>query len=931
MKLQQLITLSAFLFSSILFSQEYDWSRSMGGTSNDRGEAITRDLDGNIYTAGFFQGEADFDPNDGVSTLSSLGGTDIFVQKLTDAGDFEWAIQIGGSGPDLVEEITVDEAGNVYIIGYFEDSVDFDPGAGVESFVSNGGTDIFIEKFDTDGNFEWVRRIGGTLADEGESVSLDEDGNVFICGGYEGTVDFNPGPGVVEFTAAGDEDIFITKLDNDGTFLWSRNIGGISTDRAKDIHIDSSGSALITGIFADTVDFDNGLDEFELVSAGGSNDIFIMKLSNDGDFTWANRSGGTSFDIPFSIVTDTSGNIYTTGSFQESADFDPDSVETFDLISAGSTDIFIQKLDGDGDLLWASQFGGTGFDQGLGITVDSAGNAYATGRFSETVDFDPGLGVNNVTSMGSRDIYILKLTLDGNFDFVIPFGSASADRGTAIVTDMAGCIIVTTGGYDGTIDFNETEDGVSELTTNGATDVFIHKTACEGDPPPPPPYCAGSISFNPPTCFGFSDGSVTAGIGTSVGDVTFTITDMDGTVVNVDNSSTANTLNEGWYFVEVTDDSACVYIDSVFLDDPDQMEIEVSVSDAICFGTNTGQAVVDTVINNTGDYNAISYLWAPNPSGMNGIGEDTLENAPAGTYIITINDANGCSIVEEFTINQPPALEFAELTVDPAFCRVSDFQSGNGVVAAAVIGGVPDYDYLWTELSTGATTINSTWGGRNPGLYQVIATDDNGCQLIDTVLVDSLNPIADFDLTSPQFTSNYQGTAVVDVHFTNLSQNFANPNNPGADTNFVWDFGLGSTVLSSSVFEEFDISYADAGTYQVCLTAFNKNGCQDTKCKEIIVFDEFLFEPVNIFSPNNDGNNDVFTFENFAQSVEIFNCVIVNRFGVQIAELTSITDSWNGQTNGGTPVSDGVYFYVYEGKAFNGTDFEGQGTVQIIR
>ena len=131
---------------------------------------------------------------------------------------------------------------------------------------------------------------------------------------------------------------------------------------------------------------------------------------------------------------------------------------------------------------------------------------------------------------------------------------------------------------------------------------------------------------------------------------------------------------------------------------------------------------------------------------------------------------------------------------EPAYCRVFSYQSGNGVVYAAATGGTPDYTYLWTNLQTGNSEDNTTWGGLNPGNYQITVTDDNGCILTDVITIDSLNPIADFTLTSPEFSSNYVGNAIVNVHFVNQSSNYSNPIDPNADTTFFWSFGIAEWI-----------------------------------------------------------------------------------------------------------------------------------------
>ena len=442
------------------------------------------------------------------------------------------------------------------------------------------------------------------------------------------------------------------------------------------------------------------------------------------------------------------------------------------------------------------------------------------------------------------------------------------------------------------------------------------------------------VTASNPSCFGFTDGSVTVNTSGGSGSFTFTITDalVGGTVLNVGGTNTANTLGEGWYYVFVDDPSGCSGIDSIFLDAPGELDADITIVDPLCFGDATGYVVVDTVYNVEGPNNAVSYFWSPNPAGIGGLGADSTWNMSAGDYTLTINDENGCSNVIDFTINQPDELVFTQFGYDPAYCRQFGFQSGNGVVYAAAGGGTPDYTYLWENLGTGDNTTSTTWGGLNPGDYQMTVTDDNGCTLIQTVTVDSLNPIADFEMDSPQFGQTYEGTLPVDVTFTNLSENFANPNNPNADTTFFWNFDHNniSWYISEDYNEALDTTYGIAGTYEVCLVAINKNGCTDTTCKELIVYDPIGFNPVNIFTPDGDGVNDVFTFQYKSLSIETFSCVIVNRWGAVVHEMDDITDEWNGTDLNGNQLGDGVYFYSYEYVSFNGTEGSGQGTVTIV-
>ena len=437
------------------------------------------------------------------------------------------------------------------------------------------------------------------------------------------------------------------------------------------------------------------------------------------------------------------------------------------------------------------------------------------------------------------------------------------------------------------------------------------------------------LTFNEPTCFGFADGSVTVTVLDVTGDLIFTITDADGTVLNEDNSNTANTLPTGWYYINVDDDTDCSGLDSIFLDQPGQLDMSITVTDPLCYGLETGWERVDEVLNYTGSEAAISYFWTPNPADNNGIGADSTWSLGAGEYTLTINDENGCSRLFDFVVIQPDSLFFTEFGFDPAYCRVFDYQSGNGVVFGAVAGGTPDFTYTWENLETGETINNTTWGGLNPANYLFTATDANGCVKTGQLFLDSLNPIAAFTVISDQLNGDLQGTAPIEVVFENNSENFANPNNPLADTTFFWNLNnpIASWEFSGSYFETFDTTYGPLGqTYeaQVCLVAINKNGCSDTACKIITIFEPITFTNINIFSPNNDGKNDLFTFDLKSASIKEFTCVIVNRWGDVIYEMNDVADGWDGTTVGGSICSAGVYFYTYEALTDNNTKIVGQ-------
>ena len=315
----------------------------MGGPSSCSGRSIALDDSGNIYVTGVFIGVADFDPGQETFFLSSAGSNDIFVQKLDSDGNFIWAKRMGGPQSDSGSSIRVDASGNVYTTGYFHSTVDFDPGSETFNLVSTGYSDVFIQKLDTDGNFLWVKKMGGSSYDEGHSIALDAAGNVYTTGFFTGIFYFAVEVGTGYVTSAGSKDIFIHKLDADGNFIWIRKMGGSSEDIGHSIAVDSAGDIYTTGFFKTTADFDPGEGTANLTSAGQS-DVFILKLDTDGNFLWVEQIAGTQENIGLSItVDDASANVYTTGYFVGKADFNPGAQTTL-LTSAGNHDVFVQKL-----------------------------------------------------------------------------------------------------------------------------------------------------------------------------------------------------------------------------------------------------------------------------------------------------------------------------------------------------------------------------------------------------------------------------------------------------------------------------------------------------------------------------------------------------------------------------------------------------------
>lgn len=429
---------------------------------------IRVDNSGNIYVTGSFLGTVDFDPGVGQENLVSAGGNDIFISKLDSNGNFLWAKSIGGTESEFGNSIASDNSDNIYVTGEFRGTVDFDPGNGVQNQTSIGNADIFIWKLDSDGNYVWAFNMGSTAWDGGADIAVDPSGNICLAGTFAGTVDFDPGEGATFQTSTGGYDVFISKFDSNGNLIWVEKMGGSSDDFMRRIDVDNFGNIHTIGTFKGVADFDPSVESYNLVSTGGLlyNDIFISKLDNNGVFVWAKSMGGPYDDYGSDLAVDSTGNVYSTGSFENPFDFDPSEGGTFSLTSVGAKDIFICKLDSNGDFVWARAMGGTGYEAADSIALNTSDNIFITGNFENTVDFDPGDGELSLNSIGSEDIFICKVDSSGNLNWAKSVGGNSGDTGRGIAVDTSGNIIVT-GMFQNTVDFDPGPD-----TFNLSSDMF---------------------------------------------------------------------------------------------------------------------------------------------------------------------------------------------------------------------------------------------------------------------------------------------------------------------------------------------------------------------------------------------------------------------------------------------------------------------------
>lgn len=406
---------------------EFVWLKSFGGIRNETVSILAIDHKGGIYITGNFQGTVDFDPGSGIDTHTSvmnvrgLPSPDFFLAKFDTSGKLDWVKVAGGDAPEGGSSIAVDASGeHIVVAGSLIGRVDFGFGQRTELIGRAGNVaSTIVFKMKTNGDLVWVKGLSPGVSNgsiSASAVALDRHGAVHITGMYTQIINADPdSSNAGALSSAGSGDIYVTKWDKEGKFIWVKSMGGPDLDGGRGIAVDDSSQIYLCGNFTSTANFDpNG--NFPLTTVGGpSNDVFIMKMDQAGNMVWAKGIGSRFTDAGNCIALDKLGNVYMAGDFQGSVDFNPSTnvADTCFLTSYGGYDAFLVKLKNDGTFLWATHIGGGQIDYSEGLVVEG-GAIYLAGRFYKTTNFDPSGGTAHQLTAGgpnanTADGYILKL------------------------------------------------------------------------------------------------------------------------------------------------------------------------------------------------------------------------------------------------------------------------------------------------------------------------------------------------------------------------------------------------------------------------------------------------------------------------------------------------------------------------------------------
>lgn len=756
-----------------VFLSKYDntgqilWIKQIGGTGAETAYGVSLSKDGSsIYVTGTFNGTCGFSG----TNLTSQGGSDIFMANYASDGSLNWAKNAAyGSVNQINGNITVDDDGNIIMIGVFFTDVTFYGGLYTISFGDPLMRQCFIAKFDESGNPLWSKLItGNNSATYVRSVSTFNN-EYYFSGQYIGNLTIDATT-VTNNTSY--RDGFVFKLNNSGNFQWIRQICGTDNDEFvyKNIN-DESGNVILAGyFFSNRLKIDSTATDTSKLQVWnvnqGTSDIIILKYSPAGALQWT-KTAGTTKDEKVIDIHAGNNKVIITGSYDGKIAFDSNN-----LLNYGGNDVFIAECDVNGMFTMAIRAIGMSTDIGEAVLFSKTGrNFIAAGDFiSDTLYLGAYEFLNSQS--GKRDAYIARF---GCFDSiqvtVTPvtcvdgMGIPIEDNGSVSAAPSNGNEPYSYNWSNGATTSSITGLGLGDftVTVTGTYGCTLVKTANVGYLPS----VQASVTFNNISCFGQTNGDATAV--PSLGFPPYSYAWSTGAT-----TAYISNLSAGVYSVTVSDQCSNTAVEFVTITEP-------AILNATTSGTQVSSCVENgtATANPTGGTPSYSYLWTTGGT------TQTIVDLAAGTYTVTVTDSKGCTVSKNITLTVVTPLSLTASSTPSSGCAPT------GTATANPLNGNLPYSYIWTNGGTTQTIINLS-----PGWYTVTVTDACGITRRRTVIVSGVTALSVTTTSTPSSNCAPTGTAT------------ANPANGNPPYSYLWTTG-GTTQTITNI---------PAGSYTVTVT-----------------------------------------------------------------------------------------------------------------
>ncbi len=903
------------------------------------------------------ENRGDFPTTTGAYDTLHNGDNDAFVSMISsDGSSLIWSTYLGSRRDDFAYNVVLDGNENVLIAGETEHPT-FPTTVGAFD-VTNSEVDAFVAKLSADGSsLMWSTFLGGGGADRAYDLALDGSENVVVTG-YTKSSNFPITFGVFDDNYDGGKEAFVSKLSPDGsTMVWSSFLGGTDDEEGYAVRVNSMGEIVVSGYTA-SLDFNNTVLSYDTSYNGGNFDVFLSTISNDGSsLIWSSFLGGNSGEKSYSLTLDGSDNPIVTG-YTWSSDF-PVTGGVFDSIIDIGPDIFVSKFDVWGALMWSTFLGGSAEDTGYGLAVDNNDNVYVLGHSSSadfpttpmafdtsyhyagditlTVMSADGSSLDYSTFMGGnffdypwfsnvvvKDTFVYFTATVHSTDFPTTTGAFMENKPTSTGTDTP--VVTKWNITDPCAAMNSAVNTINVSCYNGNDGWFTVSTV---GAIPPYTYNIGTGPQSSPTFSGLAAGWYNVVITSSDGcinSLTVTITQpsvMEDSITVVDatcgnnngavsifgsggtapytydigngpqSNGAFNNLAPGAYNIIIIDSNGCAFNDTFTVNNlPNLTPAIIGQTNVGCAGDSSGSFTV-----------ASSVGTSPFLYDIGGVQQasGTFTGLAIGTYMVNVEDANGCVGTTTVTITEPLPLTISISTTDESCIDGCD-----GSILFSPSGGTLPYSYSIDNCVTQQN--NMSFSGLCSGAYQACLIDSNGCNVVlTTTVAPGVLPQADAGIIHP---------GVLCVTDSVL---FLMANDPGG----TWS---GNGIVDS-ITGEFDPAVAGTGTFNIMYTITGT--CGDTNTIAIEICGDLTFTIPNVFSPNADGVNDLFFIAN--EGLTALEGAIFNRWGQKMFEWNTLNGKWDGRAITGVEAPEGTYYCIIKAVGFDGEVHEKQGYFMLVR
>lgn len=831
-----------------------------------------------------------------------------------------WVTNYGGLNLDLGRNVTTDYSGNVIMVGATVSNSAIAEDGFVDTIT--GGTDAFIVKFNEVGVRIWGTYYGGELDDACNSVAADINDNIFVCGttlsesaianlGFQN--DF--GGAIIDwlFTYG---DLFLAKFNSDGVRIWATYYGGEGGEVDGDVFVGDDGSVYLTGSTG-SLEGIASADGYQTTYGGGGlslvSDAFLVKFTNDGDREWATYYGGSSGDSGFGVASDRENNIYLCGNTASTDGIStPMSYQDF---WAGNSDAFLVKFNEVGDRIWATYFGGNAFDYAMDIDCDTLNNVYVTG-YTESPDNIAFGGYQmehgGVESPEKRDAFLVQFNPTGSRIWSTYLGGNQNDYAISIDVDKKTNNVAISGDvYSENLPVSVCAFQPERI---GLENAFIAQFQTSGEL-----FCSSYFGAD------HEENTKMAFGGCYLYLVGSTLVELATPGAHQESLGGARDA-----FL------AQIYKNSCGIELP-IMLVSTTFEDVTDCRTCDGEISIQVSIE--GCTSHVNYIWSTGDQYLNSVDtSSTITDLCAGSYWV---------LVEQSCVGMSDTLFFelgGEFNLTHAEFEAEDACLGEAVtfvnLSTTDEGEIVSYQWDFGDLET-SSEENPSHFFDEAGTYIVVLTVENSSNCSDTVyheitIFPTYNLEESFSVCSDTLFTFPDGVQQVITEYTVHTTSSLTINGCDSIISTIIDVKDANLVFDTIIAKPGELVHFPSGdsliieVNQVDTAHYtNHYGCDST----VITFyllDDFIFIPPNIFSPDEDGANDTFFFPQ--KHVTLFNCAVVNRWGVVVFEFDSIASQWDGlNQKNGKPCPDGVYFFTYDGTTIFNTTFSGQGTVQLVR